>query len=343
MKILDDYFNKKIIEAIFDFTPTNKLPESIGITNKSIKKRLKKLYKKGFIFQSNDFSKYYIKPKTLLDKKYNLKDLSESAVFDNDINTLNLHLNSNSEFIMFYGFTEMLNNAIDHSKGKLVSVVVYDVYCGYLIFIDDDGIGIFKKIKKVFRLKNESESVLHLSKGKLTTDKENHSGQGIFFTSRLMDHFAIWSGDNYFTHDWDKPKDVLSLANPEQSGNNKGTTVMMSLRKESKVDSNDVFNEFSSKDGNYAFQKTIVPVMLVKYATKEMLVSRSQAKMVISGLEDFAEIIFNFDGVVKVGQGFADEIFRVFKNKNPDKSITWINANKDVLSFINKAISDSTK
>ena len=39
-----------------------------------------------------------------------------------------------------------------------------------------------------------AEAALELSKGKLTTDPKNHSGQGIFFSSRAFDSFGLYSG-----------------------------------------------------------------------------------------------------------------------------------------------------
>ncbi|VAW48222.1 ATP-binding region, ATPase-like [hydrothermal vent metagenome] len=159
----------------------------------------------------------------------------------------------------------------------------------------------------------------------------------------MVDHFAVFSGDNYFTHDYDRRKDVLSLGNPSQVGKKKGTAVIMSIRKNSSIEAKKLFDDFSSDDGEFSFQKTIVPIKLVKYATKDMLVSRSQAKMVLSGLEDFSEILFDFKGVMMIGQGFADEIFRVYKKNNPNKKLGFTNANRKIVPFIKKAVLDSQK
>lgn len=37
-----------------------------------------------------------------------------------------------------------------------------------------------------------------LHKGKLTTDPVNHSGEGIFFSSKIMSEFTIWSDNSVF-------------------------------------------------------------------------------------------------------------------------------------------------
>jgi hypothetical protein len=40
---------------------------------------------------------------------------------------------------------------------------------------------------------SEKDAIIELAKGKRTTDKTRHSGQGIFFTSKAFDDFVIIS------------------------------------------------------------------------------------------------------------------------------------------------------
>jgi len=68
------------------------------------------------------------------------------------------------------------------------------------------------------------------------------------------------------------------------------------------------------------------------------LVSRSQARRVLGGLELFREVTLDFKDIEYIGQAFADEIFRVFPNMNPNTSIIAQNANPDVQNMINRAI-----
>lgn len=44
------------------------------------------------------------------------------------------------------------------------------------VFIQDDGIGIFEKIKDYFKMNTIDDAICELFKGKLTTDSRNHSG-----------------------------------------------------------------------------------------------------------------------------------------------------------------------
>lgn len=99
-----------------------------------------------------------------------------------------------------YGFTEMFNNAIDHSGGKTISVNLEKTAVNTEIAIYDDGVGIFRKIQAELGLLDERHAVLELAKGKLTTDPARHSGEDIFFTSRMFDDFVILSCGVYFSH-----------------------------------------------------------------------------------------------------------------------------------------------
>lgn len=49
----------------------------------------------------------------------------------------------------------------------------------------------------------------------------------------------------------------------------------------------------------------------------------------------------DFKGVTQIGQAFADEIFRVFKNKHPDVHLVPVNTSTDVSNMIKRV--QSTK
>jgi len=81
------------------------------------------------------------------------------------------------------------------------------------------------------------------------------------------------------------------------------------------------------------FTKTHVPISLGKYPG-EQLVSRSQARRVLARIDRFSDVMLDFQGVQEIGQAFADEIFRVFKNAHPDTKITAIRTNYQVSRMI---------
>jgi uncharacterized protein (DUF1330 family) len=97
-----------------------------------------------------------------------------------------------------------------------------------------------------------------------------------------------------------------------------------------------VFDEFSSKDENYTFNKTVVPVTLAKFGPAE-LVSRSQAKRLLARVDLFEVVIFDFKDVETIGQAFADEIFRVFARTHPNIEMPVANSTKQIRDMIARA------
>jgi len=126
------------------------------------------------------------------------------------------------------------------------------------ISIQDDGEGIFRRIARLLALGDPRESLLELRKGKLTTDPEHHTGQGIFFTSRSFDRFVIESGELIFSHDEDDRNDYL-LHNEEERT---GTTVSMSIALDSTKEIGEVFDEYSGGPDEYRFDNTVIPLRL---------------------------------------------------------------------------------
>jgi hypothetical protein len=63
-------------------------------------------------------------------------------------------------------------------------------------------------------------------------------------------------------------------------------------------------------------------------------ISRGQAKGIAVRFEKFLEIEINFSDIDFIGQGFADELFRVWKNKHPEIKLYAINTSNDVKNMI---------
>ena len=83
----------------------------------------------------------------------------------------------------------------------------------------------------------------------------------------------------------------------------------------------------------FALAPTNVPPSLADYGD-EALVSRSQARHVLKRFDRFREVLIDFSGVASIGQGFADEIFRVFHNANPGVTIVPVGTNAQVMRMI---------
>jgi STAS-like domain of unknown function (DUF4325) len=203
----------------------------------------------------------------------------------------------------------------------------------------DDGIGIFHKIATALHLEDERHAIRELSKGKFTTDSTRHSGEGIFFTSRMFDNFAILSGHLRFIckdgADW--LLDTNDTGPDAYSPYSTGTGVHMAIATNSKRTSKEVFDRFSDSEQDDGFTRTHVPVILAKVGS-ENLVSRSQAKRLLARFERFKEVVLDFKDVPMIGQAFADEVFRVFSNQHPDVRLSYRNAIPDVEQMIRRAL-----
>jgi len=232
-----------------------------------------------------------------------------------------------------FGFTEMLNNVIDHSEGTTVSILAERSAATIHLSIHDNGIGIFRKLKRDLGLDDERYTILELTKGKLTTNPNLHTGEGIFFTSRSFDVFTISSGSLVFLHRGEGSGQGQGWLLEDHQGQVPGTLVSMQISLASKRQLKEIFDRFTADSEDYGFSRTIVPVTLARL-DDENLLSRSQAKRLLTRFERFREVLLDFEGVEFIGQAFADEIFRVFHTQHPEVNLTWMNAIPGVESTI---------
>lgn len=257
-------------------------------------------------------------------------NMQEGDVWQTHIEPIAQDLPKPIQQICYYGFTEMLNNVIDHSQSKKVHIVCRFGTNPISMEIHDSGIGIFKKIQAALHLTTLREGILHLTKGKFTTDPTRHTGEGIFFTSRIFDEFTIASNSLIFMRfrdgDWSVDSSMTEV----------GTSVFMHIAPTSTATLESVFAKYTDPDTRN-FNRTQVAVQLAKIAG-ETLISRSQAKRVLMGLEEFKTVILDFKDVSTVGQGFVDEVFRVYKNQHPDITFTPTHMNENVEFMIKRGL-----
>ncbi len=65
--------------------------------------------------------------------------------------------------------------------------------------------------------------------------------------------------------------------------------------------------------------------------------SRSEGRRLLDGLDEFAEIDVDFAGVQALGQGFVDELLRVWPHEYPGRTINPINMNEARRASINRS------
>ena len=309
--------------------------EEFGISRQAVNQHLTRLlHQKSLVAKGTTRNRTYaLHPLVSWQAQYPLNQpLEEDIVWRVDIVPKLGDLPDNVLDVWQYGVTEMINNVLDHSGGTTLSLVVKKTATTVEMMISDDGEGIFKRIQRLLGLHDERHAVLELAKGKLTTDPANHTGEGIFFSSRMYDHFGIVSGEVYFSHQHHTPEDWIFERDIPQSG----TQVFMKMSNNSSRTVKQVFDTYTSSE-DYGFNKTVVPVKLARYGN-ERLVSRSQAKRLLTGIEQFKIVILDFDGIDGIGQAFADEVFRVFRNKHPQLQLYFIAAPPDVEQMIIRAL-----
>ena len=318
-----------ILKRIKKNEPLNEfITKKYDITRQTVRNYINELIEDNII--KEDGKKYKIAINIEEHSYNNVKSLHEDLIFNEIIEPVIRNYKENVKFIINYSFTEMLNNAIDHSETKEIKIILAHTYELFSVLIMDYGVGIFKKIKEKKKLKNEKQAILELKKGKLTTDEKNHTGEGIFFTSRMVDLFEISSFGDIFRGNGQKDKVFHDISRENQ---NFSTMVGFAIFKDSNIEVTDIFRKYQDED--YGFSKTEIIVKLVEEYEKN-LISRSVAKRILNNLEKFKEITFDYRGIENIGQGFADQIYRIFQTENPEVILNNINTNEEIEFMINR-------
>jgi hypothetical protein len=258
-----------------------------------------------------------------------LLGLAEHDVWRNVVEALQINTTIPAGKIMAYAFNEMLNNAIDHS-GSDKSIISWwvrdDIWC---FEISDQGVGAYKKLLDGLNLGSEFESVQELSKGKRTTDPQRHTGEGIFFTSKMVDLFRLVSSQVSWTVD-NIRHDVALGSVPAAAG----TVVICQVDPHTERSVSEVFKEFTE---DFSFVRTRPIVKLFEIATS--FVSRSEARRFLDGLDsDFEIVEVDFNGITDVGQGFVDELLRVWPSLHPGKKVIPLNMNPAVEFMVKRGL-----
>lgn len=307
--------------------------KEFGVSRTTANNYVRQLIKNGIIIGEGKTNARHYKICYLVDEVFQLRvtvHLEEDVIWRHKILPLIKDVKQNIIDICQHGFTEMLNNVVDHSTSYNVIISYRQTYNRITINITDQGIGIFNKIQQSFKLPDPRSALLELSKGKLTSYPAKHSGEGVFFTSRMFDEFFILSDTLFYRRTRQNDADWL-IESKDQKASEKGTHIGMSISLDATWTTREVFERYEN-DG-IGFRKTHVPINLSKYPG-EQLVSRSQAKRILSRFNDFSEVMLDFKGVQTIGQAFADEIFRVFKNEHPAITIYAVNTTPEIDDMI---------
>ena len=320
----------------------NEIYRSIGqnldLSEASIRNYLQQLLSQNILFskKKGKFLMYGLSLIVEVEHSFDLKDtnLTEDYVWRTYLSDSITKANKAAKEILDYAFSEMFNNVLSHANASKVTVKLIEDAMKTYIVVEDNGIGIFKKIKNDLSLQDEHQSLLELAKGKFTSNPKEHVGVGIFFSVRACDLFFIHSGS--LTYSLNSNSDIGKFIKTDKGAEDEhsaGTIALIGIRHNTTKSLKSVLDKYIASTENRSVSKTVVPVKLLRYKD-EGIISRSQAKRLLTRLDQFKYIVLDFSGIDDIGQAFADEIFRVYVNSHPEIEISYIEANKSIKNMI---------
>lgn len=259
--------------------------------------------------------------------RYARAGLEEDRVW-RDVRDLLPELEPRADAILAYAVTELVNNAIDHSAAESVELSVSFDADEIVVRVYDDGIGVFERVRRALGLDDHLHALQELHKGKLTTMPDRHTGEGIYFVSKSVDRFTLESSGLCWIVDHRIGDTAVLETEPRP-----GTAAEIVVARQPKRALDEVFAEYTR---NFEFSRSRTVVKLFTLGVR--FVSRSEAKRVLSGLEKFREVVLDFAGVEGVGQGFADEVFRVWARAHPETRLVPENMNRAVELMVRRAL-----
>ena len=330
---------KKILERIRESGPSSgaELARFLGISRQAVNRHIRSLVESGIVVRTGETrgAQYHLADSTTVrepsqvsfSRRYSLKGLEEDRVFDEVSIILNLTaaLNDSAFQIVRYAFTELLNNAIDHSQSQYAEVRMHLTPYDLEFTVRDFGIGLFWNIAESYSLKNEYESIGWVMQGKKTTLPDRHAGEGLFFTTKVGDRICIRS--HALLLDFQNSRQDIITG---EVSHLKGTEVVFSIKRRTQRSLKDLFDAYAPQAYEYRFSRTRVYVTL----SQQHYMSRSEGKRLVSGLDGFREVVFDFRGVYSIGQAFSDEVFRHYRQQHPDLVIRIEHANPAVMQML---------
>ncbi|MCP5060253.1 MAG: DUF4325 domain-containing protein [bacterium] len=311
---------------------STEVARQLGISRQAAHARLKALLDSGGIVREGAAraTRYRLPGATSWEQHFPLEGLAEDRVFlwmAAEIESVG-QLTGEPAGLVAYVVTELVNNAIDHSSGRHMRASAEQRGTLLAIDIEDDGVGAFSHVRDHLGLPSELAALQEISKGKTTTAPEKHTGEGIFFSSKAVDLFRLESGGLAWIVDNRRGDMAILEVDPPRHG----TLVSVELDLAKTRSLSALFEEYTE---DYEFAKTRTVVRL--FAIGVRFVSRSEAKRLLHRLELFREVVLDFQGVEGIGQGFADEVFRVWGRAHPEVSLVPVNMNQAVEFLVERA------
>ncbi len=309
---------------------TDALAAHAGVTRVTAQKLLKRLVALQWLVREGSPRRPHFKPGLMREvvARYSLQGLDEDLPWSRDFAPF-FTLPATVRRMAQHCFSELLNNAIDHSGGTRVTVSMRQTPAHLQLLVSDDGCGLFERIHQSFDLSDPTQAMLELSKGKLTSQPLRHGGRGLFFTSRLADVFDLHANHVAFQRrDWD-----AGAWQPGRPLRQAGTSIYAAIALDTPRTLESVMSAHSLDGVGAAFDRTVVPLRLMT-SPVDGLESRAQARRVAARLQLFRRAEVDFHGVPQVGHSFADELFRV-QSGQQTLELVPINMTPQVAAMVN--------
>lgn len=304
----------------------------LGISRQAAHRRLAKLVRDGALVRegAGRAARYVSTESAVVRRRYATAGLAEDRVFadlERRVPAIGA-LPRSGYTALQYALTEMTNNAIEHSGARSIELVVEPRDDGIAFEVIDGGVGAFEHVRARLSLASSLEAIQEIAKGKTTTDPARHSGEGIFFTSKVARRFELESAGLRWLVD-NQLGDTTIVPSPRR----RGTRVRVELLREPRPTLREVFDAYTI-DEEFARTRTVVKL----FAIGRELVSRSEGRRLMQGLERFREVVLDFSGVEGVGQGFVDEVFRVWASGHPGTRLSPVNMNEPVAFMVKRGL-----
>ena len=322
---------KYLLQCISDEDPdfVDKTMAAFGVSRSTVYNYINALQDAGELERVGGSMPYRIVYRTARFTLDPAHDRSEGRFYTRDVAPLLSDLPQNVQEIWRYAVTAMVNNALEHARAAAVICAVSRSRLSTIVGVLDNGVGIFRRIQQDVREATgetitPDEAAALLYTGGYTGTPEGHAGQGIFFTSRMMDHFAIRSDTQLFTPYEADAEDV-------GSERFRGTAVQMALANDTTRTLAEVMDRYI--DPEEGFVRTTVPVG--RYFGG-LPVSRSDARRLFDALRDFTAAELDFTGLSHIGPDFAHELFAVLAPRRPMLTLTVTEAEDAVAAAIRR-------
>lgn len=309
------------------------IEERTGASRRAALAALKRLVDAGWLTRSGSTRRPVFAPGALrqVARSYTLYGLQEDLPWQRDF-APHFALPRHVERMIQHGFTELVNNAADHSGGSSVTVSLRQTPSHVQLLVSDDGVGVFDKICSAFQLADPQHAMLELSKGRLTSAPDAHTGRGLFFSSQLADVFDIHANNTaYQRRAWESAGWRQGRALPRQ-----GSSIYMAIALNTTRTLDGVMAAWSTRGDGIEFDQTRVQLRLL-VSDGQALDSRAAARRVGARLTTFKRAEIDFDGVADVGHGFTDELFRVFARAHPQVELVAVNAGPRIEALVKSA------